>query len=124
VSDALHPPFADAAFDAAVATNLLFLLPDPSAGIAALARIVRPGGVVAFANPTGAMSVAAAGAFADARGLQGFDRFSFVNYGRLAEEYHRLSPAQWVAVAEANRLIDVRAETRAGGLVVFVQGVR
>jgi SAM-dependent methyltransferase len=124
VSDALHPPFTDAAFDAAVATNLLFLLPDPAAGIAALARVVRPGGIVAFANPTGAMSVASASAFANARGLQGFDRFSFVNYGRLAEEYHRLSPGQWVALAETTGLADVRAETRAGGLVVFVQGVR
>jgi ubiquinone/menaquinone biosynthesis C-methylase UbiE len=117
-------PFADAAFDAAVATNLLFLLLDPTAGITALARVVLPAGVVAFANPTNAMSAAAAEAFADARGLQGFDRFSFVNYGRLAESYQRLSPAQWVSLAEASGLTEVRAETRAGGLVVFVRGAR
>ena len=106
-ADALHLPFADGAFDATLATNLLFLLPDPGAGIAALARVTRPGGTVAFVNPSDAMSRLAAEAFAAQRGLDAFGRFSFANYGRLAEEHQRLSPAQWSALAESAGLTAV-----------------
>jgi len=123
-ADALHLPFARESFDFAVATNLLFLLADPGAGLAQLVHVTRPGGVVTFANPDEAMSVAAAEAFADRRGLTGFDRFSFVNYGRLAEAHHRLSAPDWVALATSAGLTDVRTETRAEGLVVFVRGLK
>lgn len=117
-------PFATAAFDVALATNWLFLLADPAAGLAELARVTRPAGLVAFLNPSDAMSQAAAEAFADQRRLAGFARFSFVNYGRLAEEHQRLSAAQWSALAESAGLTDVRTETRAGGLMVFLRGER
>ncbi len=123
LADGVRLPFAAGAFDATVATNLLFLLRDPAAGIAALVRVTRPGGVVAFVNPSEGMSAAAAEAFAVQRGLAGFARFSFENYGRLAEAHHRLSAAHWSALAESAGLTDVRAETRAGGLVVFVRGM-
>lgn len=121
-ADALRLPFADGAFDAVLATNLLFLLPDPGAGVRELARLARPGGGVAFVNPTDAMSQAAAATFADGRGLTGFGRFSFVNYGRLAETHLRLSLTGWAELAVAAGLIHVRAEPRAGGLVGFVRG--
>lgn len=124
VADAVRLPFAAGAFDAAVATNLLFLLDDPAAGIVELARVTRPGGVVAFVNPSEAMNVVAAEAFAAQRGLEGFARFSFVNYGRLAEAHHRLSVAQWSALAAWAGLTDVRTETRAAGLVGFVRAMK
>jgi ubiquinone/menaquinone biosynthesis C-methylase UbiE len=49
--DALHLPFADAAFDGAAAHSLLYLLPSPAAALAELRRVVRPGGAVAFLEP-------------------------------------------------------------------------
>ncbi len=116
-------PFAAGAFDAVTATNLLFLLPDPAVGFAELARVARRGGIVAVLNPTDVMSQAAAERFADQRGLDGFARFSFVNYGRLAEAHHRLSTAAWMPLAQRAGLHHVRSETRAGGLVAFVRGV-
>ena len=122
--DAVRLPFARASFDATLATNLLFLLDDPGAGLAQLVRVTRPGGTVAFVNPSDRMGIAAAQAFAGRRSLEGFDRFSFVNYGRLAEAYHRLSPAQWADLAESLGLMDVCSETRAEGLVVFGRGVK
>ncbi len=123
-ADGCRLPFAAAAFDAALATNWLFLLPDPASGLAELARVTRPGGVVAILNPSEAMSQAAAEAFAAARGLVGFARFSFVNYGRLADLYRRLSPAEWTVLAETAGLADVRTETRAGNLVVCLRGMK
>ncbi len=118
--DALRLPFGDQAFDAALAANLLFLLSNPAAGLAELARVVVPGGTVEFLNPSDEMSVPAARAFMDERGVTGFDRFSFVNYARLAEENYRLSLGEWQALAEATGLRRLRHQARAGGMVLFV----
>ena len=45
--DALAPPFPDDTFDAAVMSLVIFFVPDPARGVAEMARVVRPGGVVA-----------------------------------------------------------------------------
>lgn len=123
-ADGCRLPLVTAAFDATLATNWLFLLPDPAIGLAELARVTRPGGLVAFINPSQTMSVAVASAFAAQRGLTDFASFSFVNYGRLAEEHQRLSAAQWAGLARSAGLKDVRTEMRAGDLVVFLRGER
>lgn len=45
--DALALPFPNNRFDAAVMALVIFFLPDPAKGVAEMARVVRPGGVVA-----------------------------------------------------------------------------
>ena len=45
--DAMAVPFGDDAFDAAVMPLVIFFVPDPAKGVAEMARVVRPGGVVA-----------------------------------------------------------------------------
>lgn len=45
--DAQALPFSDGAFDAAVSGLMVNFLPDPSRGLAEMARVTRPGGVVA-----------------------------------------------------------------------------
>ena len=47
-ADARELPFADGAFDAAVAIDLAPHLPDLVAGLRELARVIRPGGTVVF----------------------------------------------------------------------------
>lgn len=44
--DAMALPFPDAAFDAAVMPLVIFFLPDPGQGVAEMARVVAPGGIV------------------------------------------------------------------------------
>jgi SAM-dependent methyltransferase len=45
--DAQALPFPDAGFDAAVMALVIFFVPDPARGVAEMARVVRPGGLVA-----------------------------------------------------------------------------
>ncbi|HEX5015818.1 MAG TPA: class I SAM-dependent methyltransferase [Candidatus Limnocylindrales bacterium] len=46
-ADVFRLPFADGTFDVVFSIGVLHHTPDPSAGLAALARVVRPGGTVA-----------------------------------------------------------------------------
>ena len=45
--DAMALPFPDDAFDAAVMPLVIFFVPDPAVGLAEMARVVYPGGMVA-----------------------------------------------------------------------------
>ena len=45
--DAMALPFPDDTFDAAVMPLVIFFVPEPAAGVAEMARVVGPGGVVA-----------------------------------------------------------------------------
>jgi ubiquinone/menaquinone biosynthesis C-methylase UbiE len=45
--DAMDLPFADNSFDAAVMALVIFFVPEPPKGVAEMARVVRPGGLVA-----------------------------------------------------------------------------
>src|SRR3954447_5730089 len=45
--DAMALPFADNSFDAAAMALVIFFVPEPAKGVAEMARVVRPGGLVA-----------------------------------------------------------------------------
>ncbi len=45
--DAMALPFPDDTFDAAVMPLVIFFVPDPATGVAEMARVVSPGGIVA-----------------------------------------------------------------------------
>jgi len=47
VGDAMALPFVDDSFDAAVMALVIFFVPDPAKGVAEMARVTKPGGLVA-----------------------------------------------------------------------------
>ncbi len=49
--DALHLPFADASFDRIICSEVLEHIPDYHAALAEIARILRPGGILAVSVP-------------------------------------------------------------------------
>ncbi|HWT58021.1 MAG TPA: methyltransferase domain-containing protein [Rhizobium sp.] len=46
-ADAAALPFEDGAFDLVIAMHMLYHLPDPAAGVAEMARVLKPGGFLA-----------------------------------------------------------------------------
>ena len=47
LGDAMALPFADGEFDVAASALVIFFMPDPQKGVAEMARVVHPGGMVA-----------------------------------------------------------------------------
>jgi hypothetical protein len=71
------------------------------------------------------MSVRAAEALAEARGLGSTKRASLVNWAQVAERKRRMSAAEAMEWLEAASLRQVETTTKAGpGLARFVRGVR
>jgi ubiquinone/menaquinone biosynthesis C-methylase UbiE len=122
LSDAERLPFERMSFDAAVATNLLFLLSAPCTAVSELVRVVRPGGAVGWLNPSDRLSQESAADLADRRGLEGFARFSLINYGRIAEQHCRLRGQQWTQIAAQAGLRDIALEGRGDGLIMMLKG--
>ena len=97
--DALHPnlvlgdvyalPFQSATFNLITASNLLFLLPNPQAALREMVRLLKPNGEIALLNPSEQMSVNAATALANERGLTGLARETLLNYAFRAEGHYR-----------------------------------
>ncbi|MFJ6748606.1 class I SAM-dependent methyltransferase [Streptomyces sp. NPDC091266] len=59
LADVTRLPLRDAALDAVFAAGLVSHLPDSAAGLAELARVVRPGGRLALFHPIGRAALAA-----------------------------------------------------------------
>lgn len=47
LGDAMALPFADDSFDAAIMALVIFFVPDPAKGVAEMARVTKPGGLIA-----------------------------------------------------------------------------
>jgi SAM-dependent methyltransferase len=59
LADARALPFGSASVDAVFAAGLVGHLPDPPAGLAELARVTRPGGILILFHPVGRAALAA-----------------------------------------------------------------
>jgi ubiquinone/menaquinone biosynthesis C-methylase UbiE len=123
VGDVRSLRFPDGAFDAALATNVLFLLPDPLAGLREMVRTVRAGGIVATLNPSPKMSMAAAEKQAGEHRLEGMARVSLINWARAAEANRRFTAEEARALFEAAGLVEFEAVEKVGpGLALLIKG--
>ena len=125
VGDVSRLRFDNESFEAVLATNVLFLTPDPIVGLREMSRVVRNGGVVAMLNPSPKMSVAAATAQADERKLEGLARVSIINWAKNAETNHRLSLERAQKMFADVGLTQVESADKVGiGLALLVRGVK
>ena len=115
--------FADSSFDVVLATNVLFLTPDPVVGLREMARVVRKGGIVAMLNPSPKMSVATAQA--DKNQLEGVARVSIINWAKNAEANHRISLEQAQKMFAEVGLTQFNSVEKVGaGLALLARGVK
>ena len=109
-ADALHLPVRTGALDGATGHSLLYLLPDPAAALAEVARVLRPGGRVAFLEPALALGSRAAA-------LREGPRFAAsVALWRVMSGLHRrFDPAGLAALLAGAGFREVRIEPVLGG---------
>lgn len=115
--------FDNETFDAALATNVIFLLADPLVGLKEMARVVRPGGIVAMLNPSPKMTSAEAEALANEQHLQGIARVSLINWAKAAAANQRFSVEQAQGLLAQAGLSQVTYTEKVGsGLALLVRG--
>ncbi len=117
--------FTDGSFDAVLATNVLFLISDPLAGLREMTRVVRPGGIVAMLNPSPNLTIAVAESLADEKNLDGVARVSLVNWARAAESHRRFKVDDARALFIAAGLTEFECAEKVGpGLALLARGVK
>lgn len=115
--------FDSASFDVALATNVIFLIPDPLAGLKEMARVVRSGGIIAMLNPSPNMTLAAADSLANDQHLEGLARTSLVNWAKAAAINRRFSHAEAHDLFTQTGLTDVSWIEKVGpGLALLIKG--
>jgi len=118
-------PFPEGVFHLVTASNLLFFLPDPGQAMREMRRLVRADGWVVLLNPSEYMSVAAATALADQRGLAGLDRDSLLGWARLTEAHQRWGEEELAALFAAAGMSLQQTTLKVGpGLARFARGRR
>ena len=123
VADSMVPPFPSQTFDLITASNLLFLLPQPLESLREMARLLRTNGQIALLNPSEHLSVAAATAFSEQRGLDGLARETLINWAARAEVHHRWTESQLQDLFAIGGLELVETKTAVGpGFARFVRG--
>jgi ubiquinone/menaquinone biosynthesis C-methylase UbiE len=111
-------------FNLVTASNLLFLLPDPRQALLEMARLLPPGGQIVLLNPSERMSVAAATALADQRGLQGVARASLITWATRAEASSHWWEVDLADLFAASGLQMVETTLKVGpGLARFARGI-
>lgn len=115
-------PFGDGEFDVVTATNVIFLLPEPVAGLREMARVCKTGGRVAMLNPAARLTEAAARTYAVEAGLSEVDTLSLTHWGRIAEGHPRFTRSDLKTMLPAAGLALERVEAQVGrGLALFVR---
>lgn len=124
VANTYSLPFAAAQFHLITAVNLLFLLPEPLAPLKEFARLLLPGGSLVLLNPSERMSLTAATALAETRGLHGLARDSLLNWATRAETHFRWDESALRTLFHAAGLQFARTDLRLGsGLARLACGV-
>ena len=124
-AQAVDLPFPQGTFHLLTTSNLLFFLPDPEQALREMRRLVRADGWVALLNPSERMSVAAAAALADQRGLAGLDRVSLLDWAMRAEAHQRWDEAETAALFAAAGMFLHETILKLGpGLARFARGRR
>jgi SAM-dependent methyltransferase len=111
-ADVTHLPFRDGAFDVVTHHSFLYLLTDREAGLAEMARVLKPGGAYVILEPH------AGGRIGQALRMRGPGRFKLSMFTwRLASGgYGQFERDELVALLQRHGFVDVEVEPTLDGL--------
>jgi ubiquinone/menaquinone biosynthesis C-methylase UbiE len=116
-------PLADAAFDLAYATTVIYFVARPEAVLREMVRVTQAGGTVASLDPHASMSVAAMRAYCRIKKLGRKDTGKLVAWARASELSRRFQETELRALLAGAGLTQLRLERRMSGLVWFSSGI-
>lgn len=123
--NAYHLPLANASLDMLTATNVLYLLNEPSKALREIQRVLKIGGRVVLLNPSVKMNIINATQLADERNLTGSSREQLINWGRVAEEHPRWSTTEIEIMLKRIGCGEIETRERIGnGLALYIRAVR
>lgn len=116
-ADAL--PFGDQHFDVVYAASLLNVVSHPAQSLREMARVCRPGGVLALSVPAAEFTHAHARRWAASQRLTPKDTAAYMAWHRLARKVDAAHMTQWLCEAGLAHA-EVETKTLLGGLVRVV----
>lgn len=118
-------PFADGSFDLTLATAMVYFVPQPEMVLREMARVTRPGGLVASLDPADSMTTKAMRLYSAKQKLNRKDSRKLILWARAAETMgQRFTESELRALFGLARLAELRLERRLGGMVWFSRGVK
>lgn len=118
-------PFAGGTFDLTLATAVVYFVPQPEMVLREMARVTRPGGLVASLDPADSMTAKAMRLYSAEQKLNRRDRRKLILWARAAETLgRRFAETELRTLFSSAGLAELRLERRLGGMVLFSRAVK
>jgi len=111
-------------FDMAVATSVIYFLPDPVLALEEMARVIKRGGRIAMLNPSDRMTDNNVTSFINEHRLTGFEADALESWLDAAKGARRLSEDYASKIMTAAGLSEIRHERHLNGMVLFSGAVK
>jgi ubiquinone/menaquinone biosynthesis C-methylase UbiE len=119
-TDAL--PFADATFDCALATGVIYWVEHHEKTLREMVRVTRPGGTIVSLDPHASMSVARMQAYSTEHSLTRRDARKLSRWATAASFNRRFEEAELRRLFDSAGLVNLVFEQRLGGMAWFSKG--
>lgn len=118
-------PFGPNTFDCVTAVNVLYLINNPQAGFQEIGRVLKPQGTLAILNPSENMSIAAAEALIQEKGLMGFAKENFLYWATVATKKPRWTADELQTLFAHSGLHLTDTQLKIGdGLARYARGIK
>ncbi|HEV2299424.1 MAG TPA: class I SAM-dependent methyltransferase [Candidatus Acidoferrales bacterium] len=115
-------PFPDNSFDASCATTVIYFVADPVRVLREMARVTRPGGIIATLDPSSAMNIPAMREYGLRHRLSARDRRKLNAWAVAARFNRRFTESELTALLQSAGLVNCSLLPRLDGLVWFARG--
>lgn len=119
IADACDLPFENEKFDLALSTCVMFLLPEPEAGISEMIRVLKNSGTLGMLNPSRKMNQMEAFQYCKEHGISGFEQTAMLKWANVSTRRHRYTSDQLTYLLEESGLKEVQHDEVLDGLAII-----